>query len=482
MTHGHHPIYVTVSILVAILGSWTALDLHRRVLAHRGSVRLAWLAAAALTMGLSIWAMHFIAMLGYRTSVPLSYDAWLTAASLMLAVGATGLGFFALAPSASSGKTIVVALAMGSGICLMHYTGMASIRSPVQVSYEPGLVVLSLAIAVGASLAALRVTLMGPAIPLRAAASLVLGFAVFGMHYTAMAAARFSSSGASPTGGGMDRIWLSAAVALATLLLLGLGLVASLLDRQRQSIALLDARSGQQRERHLRAMLAHLPVGVVVSENSSGVIRYANSEAVRLIGKDPVGLTWPGPETLQAVHPDGRLYSLEEHPVVRARNGERINRERLIYRRPDGTRFHAEVNAAPMIEEQGSSNQAVVAFADVTDRVAAEEALRQGQKMQALGQLTGGIAHDFNNLLTPVMGGLDLIRHRTADEWTKRMAERAFDAANRASRLTAQLLSFSRLQRLELKPVFVAPLVRSMEELLASTIGPTLEIDRPGLT
>ena len=76
MLHGHHPIYVIFSVLVAILGSATALALHRRVGAPgNGTARHAWLAATAVAMGLSIWSMHFIAMLGYNAGVPVSYDA-----------------------------------------------------------------------------------------------------------------------------------------------------------------------------------------------------------------------------------------------------------------------------------------------------------------------------------------------------------------------------------------------------------------------
>jgi CheY-like chemotaxis protein len=95
--------------------------------------------------------------------------------------------------------------------------------------------------------------------------------------------------------------------------------------------------------------------------------------------------------------------------------------------------------------------------------------------MEALGQLTGGIAHDFNNLLTVVVGGLDIIAKRATDLKLKRYAENALAAAERGARLTGQLLAFSRVQKLEVRPTHVAPLVQNMRPLLRNVLGPGIE-------
>ncbi|HEX9931536.1 MAG TPA: PAS domain-containing protein, partial [Allosphingosinicella sp.] len=113
---------------------------------------------------------------------------------------------------------------------------------------------------------------------------------------------------------------------------------------------------------------------------------------------------------------------------------------------------------------------------EVGERLKAEEALRQAQKMEAVGQLTGGIAHDFNNLLTPIMGGLEIIASRVTDERLKRMSETALESARRGAKLTSQLLAFSRIQRLAMKPVEVNAVIANMRQILKHTIGTEIEV------
>ena len=114
---------------------------------------------------------------------------------------------------------------------------------------------------------------------------------------------------------------------------------------------------------------------------------------------------------------------------------------------------------------------------EITERERAQAALVQAQKMEAMGQLTGGIAHDFNNLLTVVSGNLDMIQRRASDEKTIRQAGFAVQAANRAARLTQQLLAFSRTQRLDLAPVNINALLSGMSDLLERTIGAEARVE-----
>ena len=114
---------------------------------------------------------------------------------------------------------------------------------------------------------------------------------------------------------------------------------------------------------------------------------------------------------------------------------------------------------------------------EILERERAQAALAQSQKMEAVGQLTGGIAHDFNNLLTAIYGNLELILGRTEEPRTAKLAGYAREAAERAAKLTHQLLAFSRSQRLDLQPTDLNALVLGMSDLLVRTIGHQLVID-----
>ena len=116
---------------------------------------------------------------------------------------------------------------------------------------------------------------------------------------------------------------------------------------------------------------------------------------------------------------------------------------------------------------------------EVAERLKAEEALRQAQKMEAVGQLTGGIAHDFNNLLTIVVGNIELLQRHLPEDAARlrRAAESAMQGARRAATLTQRLLAFSRQQPLEPKPVDANKLVAEMSELLRRTLGETVVLE-----
>ncbi len=108
----------------------------------------------------------------------------------------------------------------------------------------------------------------------------------------------------------------------------------------------------------------------------------------------------------------------------------------------------------------------------------AQEALRQSQKLEAMGQLTGGVAHDFNNLLTPIIGSLDMLqRQKVGNERTQRLIEGALQSADRAKTLVQRLLAFARRQPLQPVAVDVAGLVAGMAELVESTSGPRVKVE-----
>jgi PAS domain S-box-containing protein len=117
---------------------------------------------------------------------------------------------------------------------------------------------------------------------------------------------------------------------------------------------------------------------------------------------------------------------------------------------------------------------------DITQQLATEEALRQAQKMEAVGQLTGGIAHDFNNLLQGISGSLDIIQRRVTQgrfNELERFISGAVKSTNRAAALTHRLLAFSRRQPLDARPLRANPLITSMEDMLRRTLGERIEFE-----
>jgi PAS domain S-box-containing protein len=159
--------------------------------------------------------------------------------------------------------------------------------------------------------------------------------------------------------------------------------------------------------------------------------------------------------------------------IERGRAGETMQAELDLV--VDGKPQTHLASIKPVLGADGTPIYLVGEARDVSELRGAQEQLRQSQKMEALGQLTGGIAHDFNNLLTVVVGGLDLIVKRAEDPKLGLYARNALEAAERGARLTAQLLAFSRVQRLEVKPTLVTPLIDHLRPLLRNVLGPGIE-------
>jgi len=246
ITGAYNPYLVALSVLVACFASYTALDLGGRVGAARGPARRIWLVAAAITLGGGIWSMHFIGMLAFIMPIPMSYDIGLTALSLVLAILATFAGFYVISRHSTSPRRLVASgVCMGLGIIAMHYTGMAAMRGDAEISYYPPLVVLSVAIAIGAATAALWLAFRNTNPAQKLLAAVLMGIAISGMHYTGMRAAIFHAH--SPANGNLnaslDPTNLALAIAGITFVILGAVLFASLSEQTRSEEALRQARS-----------------------------------------------------------------------------------------------------------------------------------------------------------------------------------------------------------------------------------------------
>lgn len=144
---------------------------------------------------------------------------------------------------------------------------------------------------------------------------------------------------------------------------------------------------------------------------------------------------------------------------------------------PTGT-IYFETVLVPIRDRNGRVSRIMGSARNVTERVRLEEALRQSQKMEAMGALTGGVAHDFNNLLTPIVAVLDMLQRKSiGGEREQKLIGAAAQSADRAKTLVQRLLAFARRQPLQASAVDLAELTRGMAELIASTTGPQIRVE-----
>jgi two-component system, sensor histidine kinase and response regulator len=194
---------VALSVVIAIVASYAALDLAGLVTANRNKARLAWLFGGAFAMGTGVWSMHYTGMLAYSLQVPVYYHVPTVILSLVAAIGAAFVALFVVSRERVSWLHIGAAsLLMGAGIGAMHYTGMAAMRLPAMHHWDTSFVVLSVVIAVVVSLAALVLTYLfredKPGLLAKVGCSLIMGLAIPAMHYTGMAAVSYTTMNESP--------------------------------------------------------------------------------------------------------------------------------------------------------------------------------------------------------------------------------------------------------------------------------------------
>jgi signal transduction histidine kinase len=227
---------VALSVAIAVLASYTTFDAMIQARSARGPSARYWLVGGSVALGLGIWSMHFIGMLAHAWPTPAGYDLPLTLLSIVPAVAAAALALEAIRRGTTTHFSLLTGGAsIGAGIIGMHYTGMAALKMPLQ--YDPLLVVLSCLIAVAAATAALAIGLHLQSetnrSPLKQlAGALVLGAAIVGMHYTAVAAVELAPGGISfaASAGGVSDQALAVMVGLGSAGILVIVLIVAAFD------------------------------------------------------------------------------------------------------------------------------------------------------------------------------------------------------------------------------------------------------------
>jgi diguanylate cyclase (GGDEF)-like protein/PAS domain S-box-containing protein len=398
---------VLLSIAVAVMASYVALDLASRVTASAGSAARLWLAGGAVSMGLGIWSMHFVAMLAYKLPISVRYEPWTTFASMMAAIATSGFALYTVSRERLGLERLVGGgILMGLGIASMHYTGMAGMLMSPPLRYDPLLFTLSIVVAMTASWAALWIAfqLRGETLLSgfwrKAGSAIVMGAAICGMHYTGMAAAIFSAHGVTVEETGLPSSWLAAAIAAFTFLLLSTTLLVSLSDARRaralaehlartSALARINrALEAEIAERHraegqlqnerefLSALLNNLSEGIVACDKHGTVTVFnkASNELHGLPAEAPAPEQWA--EHYELFLADGRTrLPAEQVPLLRALRGEMVRNVELVLSPANRSSRTILYNGQALATHAGENIGAVVAMHDITERKQAEQRL-----------------------------------------------------------------------------------------------------------
>jgi PAS domain S-box-containing protein len=419
----YNPSLVALSIVVAILVSYAALSLAARVAAAEPSHVRIWVAGGALVMGTGIWSMHFIAMMAFSLPIALRYDVTATVISLAISVVTSGCALW-IAGGHRLGRRRLAAgsLLMGTGISAMHYSGMSAIRILPIIVYDPWLVAASVAIAVAASFGALwlafhlREGRSWQMVFGRLTAALTMGGAISGMHYTAMAASRFSPNAFCIGGVPIDNQWLGMVVGLITVALLTIALITAAFDAHLQSRTSVQAQrlkevnaelqrqaeKAQASEDRLRQISNNIPA-MIAYWDRDGICRFANQAHYGRFGLTPEQLVGMSMDQVSAFR------NKPPNENLRVRIAAALRGERQLF---DQSSVDAEGNVRHWQAEylpNWSGGQVMGFYAlivDITQRKIAESRLAEQEARLATTSRMGEI------------GGWELDRDAAAPVWS----------------------------------------------------------------
>lgn len=394
-------------------------------------------------MGLGIWSMHYIGMLAFSLPVPVLYDWPTVVASFLAAVFASAVALFVVSRAKMGWiRAVVGSIAMGDGIAAMHYTGMAAMRMPATCSYNPGIVALSVFLAIAISLAAVWITFRfrdevrrSPWLKIGAAS--VMGAAIPIMHYTGMAAANFTPSVmGEDTSRAVSTSTLGfSGVTAVTLLVLGVAVITSAVDRRFSAQRFLVSAT----ERRFRDLLDAAPDAMLVI-NQKGEVVLANAQVDQLFGYAPQELLGQSleilvPERLRGIHSIHRTDFFHDSRVRSMGAGLE-----LYGRRKNGEEFPVEISLSPLHTEDGLLVSS--AIRDITQRKQAEENLRElsARLLQLQDEERRRIARELHDSTGQLLAALNMSL-MPLQENEHRLEPEARKAINESLRIVSELTS-----------------------------------------
>src|SRR6202167_2736057 len=408
---------VVVSVLIAVMASYAALDLAGRVTSTRGVARRLWLSGGAVAMGTGIWAMHYVGMLAFRLPAPVEYDWPTVLLSWLAAIFASAIALFVVSREEMGlFRAIIGSIFMGTGIAGMHYIGMAAMRLPANRQYSRVTVAISVALAMVISLVALWLTFHFRGETRsggwrKALSAVVMGAAVPVMHYTGMAAANFTPS-ESIDGNLSHALSISSlgmiGIVLATFMVLGLSILTSLVDR-RFSAQGLELESSERRSRQILETSFDAFVGM----DSMGRIIDWNVQAENILG-------WPRAEAMgksfsETIIPPfyRKIYALEIQKLLASGPGATLNKRlEITASGRNGHEIPAEITISAMRRDESHHFAAFVR--DLTERKRFEQDLQEAKAVaeganQAKSTFLATMSHEIRTPMNGILGMTELV-------------------------------------------------------------------------
>jgi PAS domain S-box-containing protein len=441
---------VAISVLIAMLASYAALDLAGRVTSSRGFARTLWLHAGAIAMGFGIWSMHYIGMLAFRLPILVQYDWPTVLVSLVAAILASGIALLVVSrEKMGMARAAIGSVLMGGGIASMHYVGMAAMRMPAVCHYSHGLVALSIAFAIIISFVALSLTFRlrseraGWSL-WKALSAGVMGAAIPVMHYTGMAAASFSPSAMSEDLSSAVSISSLgvAGITLGTIMVLGIVFLTSQLDR-RLEIQALELETSR---RYLR--IIETAFEAFVGMDSQGRITDWNAQAENIFGcprsealgqsfSQMIGLGGSG-----HAHGLGFFHTSEVCPWLN-------NRMELNASHRDGHELPIELNICTIPWRDSYIFAAFVRDITQEKRIAEEQenARRAAEASnQAKSEFLANVSHELRTPLNGIIGMTELTLDTHLSPEQRENLETVKNSAHALLAVINDVLDFSNLE------------------------------------
>lgn len=371
--HGsYNSLFVFFSYIIAVVASYTSLNLAGRVSTSKGNARLGWLFFGAVVMGMGIWSMHFVGMLAFKLPITVKYDLIIVLLSVVAAIGAAFIALYVVGRAELTGAQLIVGgLLIAAGISIMHYVGMAAMLIPI--TYNPFIFLLSILIAVVASIAALWLSFYfrkgGRQGELwkKLGSGAIMGAAIVGMHYMGMAAADFHNSMRSALFYDiiLDQKWLAYFIAGGILFTLGLSLFGIYISKQ---LAGKDSEI-EQYEKWYKSLYENSQDGIFSVDLQQRVISY-NAVALQITGfshKEVINQPVSTLNTVIEIEDRERVRQI----IQRSFEGETLNHETTIIR-ADGRRLDLSVNNVPVVVD-GNVVGGYIIFKDITEEKQAKQ-------------------------------------------------------------------------------------------------------------